>query len=143
MIIPEEIEVSDEIITDGSADVRTGTYMGHLVAMRTLKVADGDDFLKIREVGVNDIFSATWNVVLTILSQRFCREVVLWKSLSHPSVLKFIGVQGDMDKGQFIAVSEWTAHGNIMEYIGRNHVNRLELVHGFTIHPASFAKIFQ
>jgi len=38
---------------------------------------------------------------------------------------------GDMEKGQFITVSEWMEHGNIMQYIGKTHVNRLELVRGF------------
>jgi len=48
-----------------------------------------------------------------------------------------------MDKGQFITISEWMAHGNIMEYIGKNHVNRLELVRGFTVPATSFTKISQ
>jgi hypothetical protein len=52
--------------------------------------------------------------------------------LSHPNVLKLVGVHGDMDKGHFITVSEWMAHGNIMQFIGKNPVNRLELVRGFT-----------
>ena len=72
-------------------------------------------------------------MILTVLLQQFCREVVLWNSLSHPNVLGLVGVQGDMDKGQFITVSEWMAHGNVMEYIGKNHVNRLELVRAFTV----------
>ena len=38
-----------------------------------------------------------------------------------------------MDKGQFITVSEWTAHGNVMEYTGKNHINRLELARGFAV----------
>jgi len=56
--------------------------------------------------------------------------------LSHPNVLKLAGVQGDMDKGQFTTISEWMFHGNIMQYIRRNHVNRLELVRSSTISTA-------
>ena len=74
-------------------------------------------------------------MILTTLLQQFCREVVLWNSLSHPNVLGLVGVQGDMDKGQFITVSEWMAHGNVVEYIRKNHVNRLELVRGCTLSP--------
>ena len=33
-----------------------------------------------------------------------------------------------MEKGQFVTVSEWMTHGNIVEYIKHNHTNRLELV---------------
>jgi len=46
-----------------------------------------------------------------------------------------------MDKGQFITVSEWMAHGNIMEYIRKTPVNRLELVRDFTFPTVSFAKV--
>ena len=40
-----------------------------------------------------------------------------------------------MGKGQFTTVSEWMAHGNIMEYINQNPANRLELVRDFTPPP--------
>ena len=60
---------------------------------------------------------------------------MIWNTLSHPNVLKLVGVHGDMNKGQFITVSEWMAHGNVMEYIKRNHVNRLELVRDFAVPP--------
>ena len=48
-----------------------------------------------------------------------------------------------MDKGQFITVSEWIADGDVMEYIGKNPVNRLELVHGFTVSVTSPTKMSQ
>ncbi|KAF9641863.1 kinase-like protein, partial [Thelephora ganbajun] len=64
------------------------------------------------------------------LSQQFCKETVLWNTLYHPNVLKLFGVWGDMEKGQFVTVSEWMTHGNIMEYIRNNHANRLELLYG-------------
>jgi hypothetical protein len=49
--------------------------------------------------------------------------------------LKLAGVQWDVGRGQFNTVSEWMTHGNIMEYIGKNSVNRLELVRDFTSLP--------
>ena len=63
--------------------------------------------------------------------------------LSHPNVSKLVGVYGDMDKEQFITISEWMAHGNIMEFIKKNQTNRLELVRGFTAPAASFTKMSQ
>ena len=63
-----------------------------------------------------------------IVSQQFCKEVILWNSLSHPNVLKLVGVLGGIDQRQFATVSEWMAHGNIMEYIRKKATNRLELV---------------
>jgi serine/threonine protein kinase len=103
-----------------------------------MRVAAWDDFLKMRKVSVSDVFLATWGAVSTILLQQFCKEVILWNTLSHPNVLKLVGVQGDMEKGQFTTVSEWMAHGSIMEYINNNHVNRLELVCDFTFPAISF-----
>ena len=138
-MITEEIKVSDKVFASGGfADVRTGTYMGHLVAVKTLWVTDADNSLKIGKVSINDIFSAAWNVVLTIPPQQFCKEVVLWNTLSHPNVLKLVGVPWNMDEGHFTTVSEWMAHGNIMEYVRKNRVNRLELVRGFTVLATSF-----
>ena len=56
-MITENIEVSDKILANGGfADVRTGTYMGHLVAVKTMKVSEQDDFQKLRKVSVDDIF---------------------------------------------------------------------------------------
>ena len=48
-----------------------------------------------------------------------------------------------MEKAQFITVSEWMVHGNIMEYTKINPVNRLELVRYPTSPATSFVKIRQ
>ena len=60
MVITEEIEVSDEILASGGfADVRIGTYVGHLVAVKTMRVTKKDNLPKIRKVSVHHIPSAT------------------------------------------------------------------------------------
>jgi len=59
MIITEDITVRDQILASGGySDVRSGSYMGSLVAVKTLRVAVQDDILKIRKVSPGDIFSA-------------------------------------------------------------------------------------
>jgi len=76
MMITEEIKVSDEILASGGfADVRTGMYKGHLVAVKTMRVAKQDDSRKIRKVSINSISSAAWNVVLTILLSNFAKKL--------------------------------------------------------------------
>ena len=56
MMIEDEIEVLGEILVSGGfADVRTGTYTGHLVAVKTMRVAKQDDILKIRRASVRGI----------------------------------------------------------------------------------------
>ena len=47
-----------------------------------------------------------------------------------------------MEKAEFTIVSEWMANGNIMEYIQKNAVNRLQLVRGFLLSPF-FAEVLQ
>ena len=142
MMITEEIEVSEQIFaSSGFADVRTGKYMGHLVAVKTMRVAPQDDVSKLRKVRIRVFLSATWDVVLTIFHQQFCKEVVLWNIVSHPNILKLVGVRGDTDQGQFITISEWMARGNIMEYIKKNSTNRLGLVRGFVVPAVPFAEV--
>ena len=58
MMIAQDLKVSDKVLASGGfADVRTGTYMGHLVAVKAMRVAEQDGFAKIRKVSINDIFS--------------------------------------------------------------------------------------
>jgi len=57
MMIAEDLKVSNKVLASGGfADVRTGRYMGHLVAVKTMRVAEQDSFLKIRKVSINDVF---------------------------------------------------------------------------------------
>ena len=142
MVISEDIEVSDNILVSGGyGDIRSGTYMGGRVAVKSARVSSQDNLQQIRKVSINGIFASTWGALSTILFQRFYREVTLWETLSHPNVLKLLGVQEDMKERRFATVSIWMEHGNIMEYIKRNHTNRLELVRAFVSPAASPTKI--
>lgn len=60
MVITEKIEVEDTILASGGfADTRIGRYTGHLVMVKALRVAEQDNFFKIRKVRIGDIFSGT------------------------------------------------------------------------------------
>ena len=55
-MVTENIEVSDQILASGGfADIRTGKYMGRLVAVKTLRVPLQNDFLEVRKVIISDI----------------------------------------------------------------------------------------
>ena len=59
--------------------------------------------------------------------QRFCKEVVGWKTLRHPNVLPLVGVT--MTKNKFVMVSEWMENGNINMFVKKYpDANRLRLV---------------
>ena len=54
MMISEKIEVEDgSLVAGGFADVRIGRHKGHLVAVKTLRIAPADDFQKIKKVSTN------------------------------------------------------------------------------------------
>lgn len=126
MMITKGIDISEGVIASGAfGDVRRARYLGQFVAVNTMNISARDNFHKIRKVR---IIASHLGLGLTIPHQRFCREVVLWSTLTHPNVLRFVGVQNNMEKRVLATVSEWIEHGNIMDYIKIHHVNRLELV---------------
>jgi len=91
----------------GFADIWRCKYKGYDVAAEVLRVSQKDKFEK--------------------LASRFCKEVVTWKTLSHPNVLPLLGVV----KGgrQFVMISEWMVNGNINEYINAHEdADRFELL---------------
>ena len=130
MVIPNEIDFSVPghfQASGGFADVKPGMYKGCTVAVKTLRVAQTDNFEKIRKVSGKVVFAVGRNDT-EIVSQQFCKEVILWNSLSHPNVLMLVGVPGGINQYQFATVSEWMLHGTIIEYIRKTATNRLELV---------------
>lgn len=55
----EKIEASDETIGSGGfADVRSGRYMGRLVAVKTTRVGPWTNLQKIRKVRINSLVRA-------------------------------------------------------------------------------------
>jgi len=144
--LPESTIITDKIDfpassqlqrSGGFADIKPGKYKGCTVAVKTLRVAPSDNFVKIRKVGGKRVFTVGWDGT-EIVFQQFCKEVILWNSLSHPNVLKLIGVLGGIEQYQFATVSEWMVHGNIMEYIRKYATNRLELVRASDSHVQRF-----
>ena len=57
--------------------------------------------------------------------QRFCREAIIWKHLSHSNVLRFIGAI--MNDQKCVMISPWMEGGTIVEFLKRNYYNPLEL----------------
>lgn len=63
--------------------------------------------------------------------QKFCKEVVIWKNLSHPNILPFVGATlvTEQKREKYEIVSEFMVNGDIRTFIQRfKGVNRLELV---------------
>ena len=142
-VATEEIAVSDEIFTIGGfGDIRSGTYKGTPVALKTMSGRESQDFQEMRKVSINSISSPAWGAVSTVL-QQFYSEVVLWSTLFHPNILELLGAQEDVEVGRLTTVSEWMEHGTIMEYIASHHANRLELVSDPALVATSFTQTRQ
>jgi len=139
--IARKIEVSDELLaSSGFADLRSGMYGERLVAIKTLRVAARDEYVKIRKVSININDGHPGHTHSIISLQRVCKEIASRSTLFHLNVSKLVGVQEDINKWQSSIVSEWMLRGNIMKFIENNHANRLELVHSITFPTTSFAE---
>ena len=69
----------------------------------------------------------------SLRKQQFCREIVVWKNLSHPNVLPLLGVSFSTRPYSFHMASPWMKNGNVTEYTRSNpSANRLQLVSAFT-----------
>jgi len=106
----ELVETETRIGRGGFADVWQGTYRGTQVAIKQLHVHEKDDFTKIYKVSdlaLQECYSKDL--------QRFCKEVVIWRRLSHPNILPLLGVSTNGHALRM--VSNLMSHGNIMEYL--------------------------
>ena len=64
---------------------------------------------------------------LTTIMQRFCKEVMTWKTLDHSNVLPLLGVT--MSNMRFSLISEWMDNQDINKFVKvHENVNRFELV---------------
>lgn len=122
----EFIHVGDIRCYGGFADVNEGDYLGRRVAIKHLRFRTKDAFDKIFKVPES---SSTMLHPYSLCIQRFCREVLGWKRLSHPNILPLLGVSVTASPRSFRIVSDWMQNGNVMEYIRSNpEVDRLQLV---------------
>ena len=126
-MITEKTMVAEKVHTSGSFwEIRLGTLNNSTIAVKTPRLTTTADIEKIREASWEPV--PFLSVLLKCSVQRFCREVIIWNSLSHPNVLKLAGVLGSLDTFNFSTVSEWMTNGTIMRYIETANVNRLDLV---------------
>ena len=100
----------------GFADVWKGDYCGREVAVKVMRTYTRSDLQKV--VGVSRWLYDPPTSELTSSVQRFCKEVVTWRTLRHPNVLSLIGVM--MNESQFAMISDWMENGNINEFIRAN-----------------------
>ena len=65
------------------------------------------------------------------LCQVFYKEIAIWKQLSHPNIVPFLGVTDD--PAPFSMVLEWMPNGDVRQYVNKHpEVDRLQLVRHIT-----------
>ena len=137
-----EREGSHACALGGAADVWKGRYCGKLVAIKSLRICcpqgngEGNAGNGIRNVdqGVRRLKQVRSLIPLlsqpgrlTSTRQKFCHEAVIWKRLSHPNLLPFLGVNETLFT--LAMISEWMEHGTILQFVKQHKTtNRLKLV---------------
>lgn len=110
-------------MSGGFADVWLGRYEGRPVALKVLRIYGRDNLKKVKKVRLAETAFDT----VAHISQSFCREAVLWKRLSHPNILPFLGASTKLFP--LCMVCEWMENENIVSYLRKHpRSNRLELV---------------
>ncbi|KAF9789359.1 kinase-like domain-containing protein [Thelephora terrestris] len=108
MILGSLIKTRDHPIASGAfGDVWEGIYAGNRVAIKSLRVYRDDDVRKARKL--------------------FCKEVVMWRKISHPNIVPLLGVSEA--PAPISMVSEWMPNGDVRSYVEKNpEVSRLQLL---------------
>ncbi|KAH8813632.1 kinase-like domain-containing protein [Flagelloscypha sp. PMI_526] len=95
------------------ADEKDYGYCARKVCVKRLRI-----YLR---PGKSDIIEAEKSSVL----QAFLKEALIWKQLSHPNILPFLGVSTSCFPNQMSLISPFMENGDIMSYITRQSQTRI------------------
>ncbi|KAF9468989.1 kinase-like domain-containing protein [Collybia nuda] len=91
----------DAVFGGGFADIYRALYNGKEVALKRMRIFQrGQERHKIHRT--------------------FCKEALVWKSLRHPHVLPFLGVDSNTFAPYLCMVSPWMRHGTIIRHLSDN-----------------------
>ena len=127
-IIPGQVIQTTEhpVASGGFGDVWEGIYIDKRVAMKALRMYKENDVQKVKKV-THPVLLISLITIANYRHQMFCKEVVLWKRISHPNIVPFLGVSEG--PAPLCMVSEWMSNGNVRDYVGKNpETSRLQLV---------------
>ena len=135
-IIPTSYAIRLELVRIGQAfyqggfgDVYDGEYLGLPVAVKRLRIYEGDRDRAFKVFPINLTY-----IHCSVLAQRLCREIIGWKHLSHPNILPLLGISVPANAYSFCILTEWMYNGNIMKYTKSNPgANRLQLVRSLAV----------
>ncbi|KAJ6553397.1 kinase-like domain-containing protein, partial [Mycena capillaripes] len=107
-----DLQLTGPVAGGGFADIWTSNFHNETVCVKVMRVFETVD--------------------VETLSKAFSKEAVIWRQLSHPNLLPFLGIfyQEISTRRRLCLVSPWMGNGNIYNYLGSNPagINRLTLV---------------
>ncbi|ESK85293.1 kinase-likeprotein [Moniliophthora roreri MCA 2997] len=116
-VLPSSLFIKGVIRQDTDAhfggsfgDIYRATYNGSEVAIKRIRVFQDTVASERRKI-----------------FKRLCREALLWRTLKHPFLLPFFGVDSDTFPGFFCLVSPWMAKGTILRHLGENGGQDIDL----------------
>jgi hypothetical protein len=124
----------------GFADIYRAYYMGGQVAMKKFRAFETNDRQALHRV-------CTITLSLRISSpadaceQMLCKEALLWKDLTHPHVLPFLGLDAEAFPGFICMVSPWMQHGTVLAFVHRTMASAKETTR--LVRPCAFRSIQQ
>lgn len=130
----ELIHVGRGYCKGGFAVVSNGEYSGRPVAIKDLETDKGsrDATFKVPSINLAHYCCSDFN-------QWLCREIIIWKHLSHKNILPLLGVFVSADSRCFRILTEWMSNGNVIRYAKLYpKENRLRLVSLLVVFPRFF-----
>ena len=124
------IKATEHPIASGdSADVWEGRYDNTRVAIKALRIYKGDNLRKVGKV-IRSTILMQFAAFANHHYQGLCKEAAMWKRISNPNIVPFIGVSEG--PGPISMVSEWMPNGNVRQHVAENpEASRLQLVNDF------------
>jgi serine/threonine protein kinase len=114
------------IVQGGFGDVWEGRYGDKRVAIKALRIYKEGDVQKTRKV-THPAFLIPLTPPANYHHQVFCKEVVMWRKISHPNIVPFLGLSEALVP--LCMVSEWMPNGNVQDYVAKNpEISRVQLV---------------
>jgi hypothetical protein len=101
----ESIRVGRVQDRGGFSEVSDGEYLGYTVAIKDLRIHEGDFDKVLKVCSINPVYSR-----YSTFNQRFCGEIVGWKHLSHPNILPLRGVSISNDHHCLRMDAQWESN---------------------------------
>lgn len=125
-VISTGLEKCEDIAVQsgGFADTWRGDLRGDRVCIKTLRIYPSQNLQRLKNVSIRSVCQSCAHERHL---QIFCKRAVMWRRLSHPNILPFLGINTTLS--DISLVYDWGCGGNLIQYLDSNpQADRLSLV---------------